>query len=110
MDSRSRHDFLEEFRPGGKYSGVVGIYRENTSAEQIGIFDKELVNGLSSSVKWIAHNGAGYDPVDVQACISRGIQIPRHPSLEFIFCTKVYSFPILLELSTKRLRPQPYTF
>jgi glyoxylate reductase len=72
MNSHSRYDFLEGFRPEGKYSNVVGIYRENTSAQQIGVFDKELINGLPSSVKWIAHNGAGYDPVDVQACISRG--------------------------------------
>lgn len=72
MDSHSRYHFLEGFRPGGKYSSVVGIYRENSSAKEIGIFDKELIDKLSSSVKWIAHNGAGYDAVDVQACISRG--------------------------------------
>lgn len=73
MDSHNRHDFLEGFHPGGKYSNTVGIYRENSSAEKIGKFDKGLIDGLPSSVKWIAHNGAGYDPVDVQACISRGI-------------------------------------
>jgi hypothetical protein len=72
MDSPSRFEFLEGFRPGGKYSNVVGIYRENSSAEKIGAFNKELIYGLSPSVKWIAHNGAGYDPVDVHACISRG--------------------------------------
>jgi glyoxylate reductase len=72
MDSRSRSEFLEAFRPGGKYSNVVGIFRENSSAEKIGIFDKEIIYGLSPSVKWIAHNGAGYDPVDVYACMSRG--------------------------------------
>ncbi|KAF8222879.1 2-hydroxyacid dehydrogenase [Tricholoma matsutake] len=79
MDSRNRQEFLEGFCPGGKYSNVVGIYRENASAGKIGIFDKELINGLSSSVKWIAHNGAGYDPVDVQACISKGIYLSNTP-------------------------------
>lgn len=36
------------------------------------MFDKELIDSLPSSVKWIAHNGAGYDPVDVRACIAKG--------------------------------------
>jgi glyoxylate reductase len=51
---------------------VVGIFRDNTSADQIGFFDKEIVNGFSSSVKWIAHNGAGYDQIDVLACKAKG--------------------------------------
>lgn len=76
MDSSNRADFLAGFRPGGIYADVVGIYRENGSAERIGVFDKELIDGLSSSVKWIAHNGAGYDPVDVHACIARGLLTP----------------------------------
>jgi glyoxylate reductase len=50
----------------------VGIYRENESSEKIGMFDKYLINGFPSSVKWIAQNGAGYDPVDVRACKARG--------------------------------------
>lgn len=72
VDSPDRKSFLAAFGPGGKYEGTVGIYRENDSAEKIGKFDKELIDGLPSSVKWIAHNGAGYDPVDVHACIARG--------------------------------------
>ncbi|PFH52105.1 hypothetical protein AMATHDRAFT_140678 [Amanita thiersii Skay4041] len=75
MDSPDRASFLEACRPGGRYDGVVGIYRENESAREIGTFDKELINGLPLSVKWIAHNGAGYDPVDVHACIKRGKRI-----------------------------------
>jgi lactate dehydrogenase-like 2-hydroxyacid dehydrogenase len=63
---------LAEFKPGGKYEGTIGIYRENESAKKLGVFDKELIDGLPSSVKWIAHNGAGYDPVDVRACIAKG--------------------------------------
>lgn len=73
MDSTSRASFLAECRPGGKYDGIVGIYRENESASAIGTYDKEIIKGLPSSVKWIAHNGAGYDPVDVHACKARGM-------------------------------------
>jgi len=50
----------------------VGIYRENESSEKIGNFDMDLINGFPSSLKWIAHNGAGYDAVDVHACKARG--------------------------------------
>ncbi|CAA7259022.1 unnamed protein product [Cyclocybe aegerita] len=79
VDSPDRKSFLAGFGPGGKYEGVVGIYRENESAAKIGRFDKELIDGLPSSVKWIAHNGAGYDPVDVHACIARGIYLSNTP-------------------------------
>ncbi|KAF8633264.1 hypothetical protein AX17_004440 [Amanita inopinata Kibby_2008] len=79
MDSPDRASFLEACRPGGKYDGIVGIYRENESARKIGVFDKEVINGLPSSVKWIAHNGAGYDPVDVYACKARGIYLSNTP-------------------------------
>lgn len=72
MTSKSRASFLADCKPGGKYDGIVGIYRENESAEAIGKYDMELVNGLPSSLKWIAHNGAGYDQVDVPACKARG--------------------------------------
>ncbi|GLB37762.1 putative D-isomer specific 2-hydroxyacid dehydrogenase family protein [Lyophyllum shimeji] len=79
LDVKDRSEFLAAFKPGGKYSDVVGIYRENGSADIIGVFDKEIINGLSSSVKWIAHNGAGYDPVDVHACIAKGIYLSNTP-------------------------------
>jgi glyoxylate reductase len=54
------------------YANTVGIYRHNTSADRIGIFDSDLVNALPESVVWIAHNGAGYDQIDVAACKARG--------------------------------------
>ncbi|EFI28158.1 2-hydroxyacid dehydrogenase [Coprinopsis cinerea okayama7 len=79
VDSPNRAAFLAEFKPGGKYAGTVGIYRENESAKKLGVFDKELIDGLPSSVRWIAHNGAGYDPVDVHACIAKGIYLSNTP-------------------------------
>ncbi|KAG6841385.1 hypothetical protein C0991_011725 [Blastosporella zonata] len=79
LDSKNRSEFLAAFQSGGKYSDVEGIYRENGSADIIGVFDKEIINGLSASVKWIAHNGAGYDPVDVHACIAKGIYLSNTP-------------------------------
>ncbi|KAF8161254.1 D-isomer specific 2-hydroxyacid dehydrogenase [Crassisporium funariophilum] len=79
VDSPDRKSFLADFGPGGKYENTVGIYRENDSAAKIGSFDKALIDGLPSSVRWIAHNGAGYDPVDVHACKARGIYLSNTP-------------------------------
>ena len=47
-----------------------------------GSFDAELVAKLPSSLKYICHNGAGYDNIDVAACSSRGksLQPTSHPS------------------------------
>ncbi|KAJ7350445.1 hypothetical protein DFH08DRAFT_861478 [Mycena albidolilacea] len=79
IDSPTRADFLQGFQPNGKYADVVGIFRDNSSAEQIGFFDKEIVEGFSPSVKWIAHNGAGYDQIDVLACKAKGITVSNTP-------------------------------
>lgn len=72
MDSKSRKDFIDQLSGGGKYANVVGFYRHNSSADHIGIFDAELINALPDTCKWIAHNGAGYDQIDVAACKKRG--------------------------------------
>jgi lactate dehydrogenase-like 2-hydroxyacid dehydrogenase len=48
------------------------MFRDNNLTDRIGIFDKELVGAFPSSVKWIAHNGAGYDQIDAQACKAKG--------------------------------------
>ncbi|KAJ7647642.1 hypothetical protein FB45DRAFT_822666 [Roridomyces roridus] len=77
--SATRADFLQGLQPGGKYDGVVGIFRDNSSANKIGFFDKELVDGFPSSLKWIAHNGAGYDQIDVLACKAKGITVSNTP-------------------------------
>ncbi|KAG8903654.1 hypothetical protein FRB99_002892 [Tulasnella sp. 403] len=77
MDSPSREMFYADL--AGKYAGTVAIYRHNRSADQIGIFDEELVDRLPTSVKWIAHNGAGYDQIDFEACKKRGILVSNTP-------------------------------
>ena len=73
LASKSRDEFLADVKPGGRYGNIVGIYRHNTSADSIGIYDAPLVNALPPSVKWIAHNGAGYDQIDIAACKARGV-------------------------------------
>lgn len=80
MSSSDRADFLRDLKPGGKYAGVVGVYRRNISAVQIGPFDREVVDALAKAgVKWIAHHGAGYDKIDVLRCKEMGITVSNTP-------------------------------
>lgn len=81
MDSPDRADFLAGLKAGGKYDGIVGVYRHNTSADRIGVFDTEIIDALAEmgTVKWIAHNGAGYDQIDVFRCAEKGISVSNTP-------------------------------
>ncbi|KIJ51306.1 hypothetical protein M422DRAFT_223817 [Sphaerobolus stellatus SS14] len=79
LDSQTREEFFGELSGNGKFANLVAIYRHNSSADRIGIFDKELIDKLPSSVKWIAHNGAGYDQIDVHAAKDRGIRVSNTP-------------------------------
>ena len=75
MDSPNRTEFLKNLKPGGKYAGIIGVYRHNISANVIGVFDPTIISALADAgVKWIAHNGAGYDQIDIPACIAKGEQ------------------------------------
>lgn len=74
MDSCTRADFLAGLKPNGKYANIIGIYRNNSSADDIGVFDKVIIGAVAASgVKWIAHNGAGYDQIDVNECKVKGM-------------------------------------
>lgn len=62
--STNRQAFIEECRSGA-FDNVVAVYRTFGSVEITGLWDEELVNALPKSLKFCAHNGAGYDQVDV---------------------------------------------
>ncbi|KAG9559365.1 D-3-phosphoglycerate dehydrogenase, variant, partial [Aureobasidium melanogenum] len=74
----SRDDFLSKLK-SGDFANTFVVYRSNESTGVTGPFDKELVDLLPESVKYITHNGAGYDNIDVKACTARGIQISSTP-------------------------------
>lgn len=74
----SRSDLLSKFK-AGDYDDVAVIYRSNDSVKVSGPFDKEMVSALPKSLNFIAHNGAGYDNIDVPFCTERGIQISSTP-------------------------------
>ncbi|KAI3339115.1 D-isomer specific 2-hydroxyacid dehydrogenase [Ustulina deusta] len=76
--SGTREDFLANCR-NGLYDAVVGCYRSNNSTRFTGPFDAELVDALPKSWKYVAHNGAGYDTIDVDACSRRQIAVSNTP-------------------------------
>ncbi|KAL6942738.1 hypothetical protein ACO0RG_001699 [Hanseniaspora osmophila] len=85
IDSTSgytREKFLKELQdPASKLSKVSVITRTFPSVQQTGLFDKELCDALPSSVKAICHNGAGYDQIQVEHFLERGIQVSNVPEL-----------------------------
>lgn len=74
----SRDDFLSKCR-NGEYKDLYAMYRSNDSNKITGNFDAELIEALPSSLKYICHNGAGYDNVDIPACTKKGIQVSSTP-------------------------------
>lgn len=77
MTVNSRAEFFDTISPNGSLGDIVGIYRHNSSSAKIGLFDAELIGKLPTSLKWIAHNGAGYDQIDIDACKDRGAPDPH---------------------------------
>ncbi|KAI0887025.1 D-isomer specific 2-hydroxyacid dehydrogenase [Annulohypoxylon maeteangense] len=76
----TREQFFENCR-NGTYAKVQGCYRSNMSTLLTGPFNKELVDALPESWKYIAHNGAGYDNIDVSACSARHIAVSSTPGI-----------------------------
>ncbi|RDW66276.1 NAD(P)-binding Rossmann-fold containing protein [Coleophoma cylindrospora] len=77
--SRSRAEFIEECKSGA-FANVVAAYRTFPSVAITGMIDEELVPILPKSLKFIAHNGAGYDQIDVHACTARNIRVSNVPT------------------------------
>ncbi|PWN88793.1 hypothetical protein FA10DRAFT_296259 [Acaromyces ingoldii] len=78
----SRAQLMAMFAPGGEYDDIAGIYRHfgaGRSVKLTGRFDAELVAALPKSMRFIVHNGAGYDQLDVAALSSRNIQASNVP-------------------------------
>ncbi|EER38103.1 hydroxyacid dehydrogenase [Histoplasma capsulatum var. duboisii H88] len=51
-----------------------------THALQVtGPFDAELLNALPRTLRFICHNGAGYDNIDIATCTKKGIAVSNTP-------------------------------
>ncbi|KKK20594.1 hypothetical protein P175DRAFT_0474799 [Aspergillus ochraceoroseus IBT 24754] len=76
--SGTREDFIQNCKDG-QYDDVEVIYRSNTSTKYTGPFDAEMVSVLPKTLKYICHNGAGYDNIDIPACSEKGIAVSSTP-------------------------------
>ncbi|KAI1075599.1 glyoxylate reductase [Whalleya microplaca] len=77
--STTRSAFLSECASGA-FAGATVIYRTFESVAQTGRIDGELLALLPPSLRFICHNGAGYDQIDVGACRARGIRVSHTPA------------------------------
>lgn len=68
--AKDRDSFIQECKEG-ELDGVTAVYRTFPSVSITGLWDEELINALPKSLQYCAHNGAGYDQIDVQACSAR---------------------------------------
>lgn len=75
----SREQFIEDLH--GKFANVVAIARGYLTGQKVGRFDEELISHFPPSLKFIAHQGAGYDQVDVEPLTRRGIQLSNCPDI-----------------------------
>ncbi|KIL95349.1 hypothetical protein FAVG1_00085 [Fusarium avenaceum] len=77
--STKRDAFIEESKSGA-FDGIKAIYRTNKCVGTTGDFDAELLDALPKSLKFICHNGAGYDQIYIPECSSRGIRVSNTPT------------------------------
>ncbi|KAI1504513.1 D-isomer specific 2-hydroxyacid dehydrogenase [Biscogniauxia marginata] len=75
----NRADFLRECRSGA-LDGISVAYRTFESVSVTGRVDAELLSALPRTLRFVCHNGAGYDSVDVPACDARGVLVSNAPT------------------------------
>ena len=73
-----REDFISKCK-SGEFENVFALYRSNDSNSITGDINEELVEALPKSLKFICHNGAGYNNIDVAACTKKGISVSSTP-------------------------------
>ncbi|KAL7818598.1 hypothetical protein V8C26DRAFT_396793 [Trichoderma gracile] len=77
--STNRADFLAECQAGA-FDGIVAAYRTFDSVSITGKIDSELLDVLPKTLKFMCHNGAGYDQIDVQACTAHNVHVSNTPT------------------------------
>ncbi|KAK5988953.1 Putative 2-hydroxyacid dehydrogenase UNK4.10 [Cladobotryum mycophilum] len=75
----NRDDFIAECKAGG-LDGVSVAYRTFDSVDITGKIDGELLDALPKSLKFLCHNGAGYDQIDVRACSDHDVRVSNTPT------------------------------
>ncbi|KAI7858753.1 hypothetical protein BDC45DRAFT_543640 [Circinella umbellata] len=75
LQSKSRQELFDDCKT--KYKNVEVLLLDSSC---IGRFDKEFVDRLPSSIKFITLPTAGYDYLDIDACTARDIYVSNTPS------------------------------
>ncbi|KAK9342712.1 D-isomer specific 2-hydroxyacid dehydrogenase [Lipomyces starkeyi] len=77
-DSSTKEEFIKDL--AGKYSDVAAVYHCHMDDAKPGAnINKELLEALPTSLKFICHHGAGYDMIDVNACTRKGVLVSNTP-------------------------------
>lgn len=76
-ESQNKEEFFKDLET--KYSDITVIYNTFPGGIKVGGLRAETIEKLPSSLKFICHNGAGYDLIDVEACTKRGIRVSNTP-------------------------------
>ncbi|KAI0107837.1 D-isomer specific 2-hydroxyacid dehydrogenase [Nemania sp. FL0031] len=80
-EAKNRQAFIEECK-SGRLDGVLVICDKAPSSLAVtGKFDEELIQVLPQSVRFLCHNGAGYDNIDTTACTARSILVSNCPEV-----------------------------
>lgn len=61
------------------HSNTTREWRQLTFRQVAGKFDKEFIDKLPPTLRFICHNGAGYDQIDVDACSKCNITVTNAP-------------------------------
>ncbi|KAL8929951.1 MAG: hypothetical protein Q9208_001095 [Pyrenodesmia sp. 3 TL-2023] len=78
--STNPKDFLEECRSGA-FDGTKVVYRTFQSVSVTGRIEGEVVEALAKAgVRFIAHNGAGYDQINTTDCTYHHISLSNVPT------------------------------
>ncbi|KAG6017934.1 hypothetical protein E4U54_000007, partial [Claviceps lovelessii] len=77
--AKNREEFMAECRAGA-FDGVTTAYRNLESFDLTGRIDNELLDVLPSSLRFLCHNGAGYDQIDIPACTSHAVHVSNTPT------------------------------
>ncbi|KAI4147379.1 MAG: hypothetical protein LQ341_001810 [Variospora aurantia] len=78
INTGDREEFMSDCA-AGVHNGILAISRTYDSVELTGRFDRDLIRLLPQTLKFISHNGAGYDQIDAEACANRGIAVSNTP-------------------------------
>ncbi|KAH0524451.1 hypothetical protein TsFJ059_006958 [Trichoderma semiorbis] len=75
----NRDEFIAECKSGA-LDGIIVAYRTFDSVKITGKIDSELLDAFPKSIKFLCHNGAGYDQIDIPACTAHDVRVSNTPT------------------------------